>query len=105
PLAGEVVAAAVILDPGKPIRGLDDSKKLTAQAREKLYDRIVGRSLAWSVGRASVEEIDELNILWASMLAMKRAVNGLPLRPELVYVDGNRCPDWEYRSMAVVQGD
>lgn len=105
PLAGHVVAAAVILDPDRPMRGLNDSKQLSAEVREKLYTRIVGKALAWSVGRASVQEIDQLNILWASMLAMKRAVDGLGLHPELVYVDGNRCPDWEYRSMAVIQGD
>ncbi|MCG5073577.1 ribonuclease HII [Paraburkholderia tagetis] len=105
PLAGPVVAAAVILDPARPIRGLNDSKMLTAQAREKLYDRIVERSLAWSVASASVEEIDTLNILHATMLAMRRAVEGLSVAPTLAKIDGNRCPVMPVRSEAVIGGD
>ena len=105
PLAGDVVAAAVILDPAQPIEGLADSKKLTERRRELLYDDILLKSLAWSVGRASVEEIDRLNILHASLLAMRRAVEGLTTQPEFVLVDGNRCPSWHYPSRAVVKGD
>ena len=105
PLAGDVVAAAVILDPESPIEGLADSKKISEKKREQVYDAIYKQSLAVSLGRASVAEIDELNILWASMLAMHRAVAGLSLQPEFVAVDGNRLPDWEYRAQAVVKGD
>ncbi|WP_321961600.1 ribonuclease HII [Paraburkholderia sp. J7] len=105
PLAGPVVAAAVILDPARPIRGLDDSKVLTAQAREALYERIVERSLAWCVASASVEEIDTLNILHATMLAMRRAVEGLSIVPTLAKIDGNRCPVMAVRSEAVIGGD
>ncbi|MCP3709394.1 ribonuclease HII [Paraburkholderia sp. CNPSo 3274] len=105
PLAGPVVAAAVILDPARPIRGLDDSKVLTAQARETLYERIVERSLAWCVASASVEEIDTLNILHATMLAMRRAVEGLSIVPTLAKIDGNRCPVMPVRSEAVIGGD
>ena len=105
PLAGPVVAAAVILDPARPIRGLNDSKVLTAQARETLYERIVERSLAWCVASASVEEIDTLNILHATMLAMRRAVEGLSLVPTLAKIDGNRCPVMPVRSEAVIGGD
>lgn len=105
PLAGPVVAAAVILDPARPIRGLDDSKVLTAQAREALYERIVERSLAWCVASASVEEIDTLNILHATMLAMRRAVEGLSIVPTLAKIDGNRCPVMPVRSEAVIGGD
>ena len=93
PLAGPVVAAAVIFDPSKPIiRGLDDSKVLTAKKREELYEKIVERALAYCVASATVEEIDTLNILHATMLAMKRAVEGLSVAPTLVKIDGNRCP-------------
>ncbi len=105
PLAGDVVAAAVILDPAQPIVGLGDSKKLSEKQREKLFPVIKQQALAFSIASASVEEIDRLNILQASLLAMKRAVDALPTYPELVYVDGNRCPQWPYRSEAIVKGD
>lgn len=105
PLAGPVVAAAVILDPKRRIRGLDDSKVLTAKKREMLYEKIVERSLSYCVASASVEEIDRLNILHATMLAMKRAVEGLAIAPTLARIDGNRCPVLAIRSEAVVGGD
>jgi ribonuclease HII len=105
PLAGPVVAAAVILDPARPIDGLADSKCLSPAQRQQLEGEILERALAWSLGRAEVREIDELNILHASMLAMKRAVEGLHVRPEHVLVDGNRCPDIDIRVEAVVKGD
>ena len=105
PLAGPVVAAAVILDPTKPIFGLADSKKLSEKKREQLFAQIKEKSLAWSVARAEVEEIDLLNILHASMLAMQRAIESLHLAPEYVLVDGNRCPNIHYPCEAVVQGD
>ncbi|MEM5293194.1 ribonuclease HII [Burkholderia sp. JPY481] len=106
PLAGPVVAAAVIFDPAKPmIRGLDDSKALTALKREALYEKIVDRALAYCIASATVEEIDSLNILHATMLAMKRAVEGLSVVPTLVKVDGNRCPTLSIRSEAVIGGD
>jgi ribonuclease HII len=106
PLAGPVVAAAVIFDPAKPmIRGLDDSKVLTALKREALYEKIVERALAYCIASATVEEIDSLNILHATMLAMKRAVEGLSVVPTLVKIDGNRCPPLSIRSEAVIGGD
>ncbi|MGB0865005.1 MAG: ribonuclease HII [Granulosicoccaceae bacterium] len=105
PLVGSVVAAAVILDPAQPIEGLNDSKKLTAKRRDALYEQIVERALAWHISEASAAEIDDINILWASMLAMKRAVEGLSVRPELVLVDGNRCPDLQIPAQAIVGGD
>lgn len=106
PLAGPVTAAAVMLDPAaRPIDGLRDSKKLSAAARERLADEIRDRAAAWCVAEASVEEIDRLNILHATMLAMQRAVAGLGRAPDDVWVDGNRCPDWTWRSQAVVKGD
>lgn len=105
PLVGNVVTAAVILDPQRPIDGLADSKKLTEKQRERLYDEIIEKALAWSVASASPEEIDELNILHATMLAMQRAVLGLSVEPEYVYVDGNRCPELPYPSEPVVKGD
>lgn len=106
PLCGDVVTAAVILDPNKPIAGLNDSKKLTEKKREYLFDIIKENALAWCVARASVEEIDQLNILHATMLAMQRAVAGLPIKPEHVLVDGNRTPGFpNIPSSAVVQGD
>ncbi len=105
PLAGPVMAAAVILDPARPIVGLADSKTLTEGQRDDLETQIKARALAWAVGRAEVEEIDALNILWASMLAMQRAVLALSAPPTLALVDGNRCPELPCRSMAVVQGD
>lgn len=106
PLAGPVVAAAVIFDPSKPmIRGLDDSKALSAKKRDELYDKIVDRALAYCIASASVEEIDTLNILHATMLAMKRAVEGLSVVPTLVKIDGNRCPALNIRSEAIIGGD
>jgi ribonuclease HII len=106
PLAGPVVAAAVIFDPAKPrINGLDDSKALSAKRREELYVKIVDRALAYCIASASVEEIDTINILHASMLAMKRAVEGLSVAPTLVKVDGNRCPMLSIRAEAVIGGD
>ena len=105
PLCGDVVTAAVILDPKRPIEGLNDSKKLTEKRRDALFDLIRERALSFCIARASVQEIDQLNILQASLLAMKRAVEGLPIQPELVLVDGNRLPRWDYRSEAVVKGD
>ena len=105
PLAGEVVAAAVILDPAKPIAGLNDSKKLSESTRERCYDRIVECAMAFSINRASVQEINDLNILQASLLAMQRAVAELPIAPEFVFVDGNFCPQWCYPSAAIIKGD
>jgi ribonuclease HII len=105
PLAGPVVAAAVILDDSKRIRGLADSKVLTPLQREKLYDQIRDKALCCAVGEASVEEIDTLNIFHATMLAMKRAVEGLRLKPARVLVDGNRLPRIEIYSEAIVDGD
>lgn len=105
PLAGDVVAAAVILDPDCVIPGLNDSKKLTHRQRLACAEQIRLRASAWSVARASVEEIDSLNILQASLLAMHRAVQALSLQPEFVFVDGNFCPRWTYASQAVVKGD
>jgi len=105
PLAGPVVAAAVILDELKPIRGLKDSKVLTALKRERLFDEIHAKALCLSIAQASVEEIDALNILQATMLAMKRAVEGLRLRPNKVLVDGNRLPQLRVQAEAVIGGD
>ncbi|MEX3557430.1 MAG: ribonuclease HII [Burkholderia sp.] len=105
PLAGPVVAAAVILDPVRPILGLDDSKALSAKKRERLYDEIVAHSRAWCVASVSVEEIDTLNILHATMLAMRRAVEGLSVLPTLAKIDGNRCPTLAIRSEAIIGGD
>jgi len=105
PLAGDVVAAAVILDPAQPIAGLADSKTLSHARRLQLAATIENEARAFSVARASVEEIDSLNILAASLLAMQRAVEALSLQPEFVYVDGQYCPTWHYRSQAVVGGD
>jgi len=105
PLAGPVVAAAVILDPDKPIAGLADSKKLSEKKREALFDEIREKALAWSVARADVAEIDTLNILHASMLAMKRAVETLTPDPEYVLVDGNRCPVMSFPCESVIKGD
>jgi ribonuclease HII len=105
PLAGPVVAAAVILDHRNPIRGLADSKMLTARRREQLFDEIRAKALCCSVAQASVEEIDALNILQATMLAMRRAVEGLRLKPALVLVDGNRLPPLSMRAEAIVKGD
>lgn len=105
PLAGPVVAAAVILDDLNPIKGLADSKTLTAARREKLYDEIRAKALCCSVAEASVAEIDELNILQATMLAMRRAVEGLRLKPVKVLVDGNRIPTLVVLAEAIVKGD
>ena len=105
PLAGPVVAAAVILDDLKPIKGLNDSKQLTALARERLYIEIHAKALCFCIAQASVEEIDELNILQATMLAMRRAVEGLRLRPNKVLVDGNRLPTLKIAAEAIVKGD
>ena len=105
PLAGPVVAAAVILDDGRRINGLADSKVLTPLVRERLYDRICDKALCCSVGSASVQEIDELNIFHATMLAMRRAVEGLRLRPAKVLVDGNRLPVLDVLAEAIVSGD
>lgn len=105
PLAGDVVAAAVILDPHQPIAGLRDSKRLSAARREELALAIRAHALAWSVARATVEEIDRLNILQASLLAMKRAVEALQPQPGYVLVDGNRLPQWSYAAEPVVKGD
>ena len=109
PLAGEVYAAAVILDVAQPIAGLNDSKKLSAKKREQLFDEIKQKSIAWCIATASVGEIDELNILQASMLVMTRAVQGLSLKPDWVWVDGNHFPKGlltqGYTGQALVQGD
>nr|WP_040731026.1 ribonuclease HII [Thiocapsa marina] len=105
PLAGPVSAAAVILDPARPIVGLDDSKKLTPARRDALDLEIREHALAWSVAWASAEEIDRINILQASMLAMQRAVAALQVRPTRVLVDGNRCPDVGCEVEAIVGGD
>ena len=105
PLAGNVVAAAVILDDANPIKGLADSKKLSAIQRHKLFDEIYAKALCVSVGQASVAEIDSLNILQATLLAMQRAIAGLRLPPKLVLVDGNRLPTLSIRAEAIVKGD
>lgn len=105
PLAGPVVAAAVILDDLQPIKGLADSKKLTALKRERLYDEIRAKALCCSIAQASVDEIDRLNILQATMLAMQRAVAGLRLKPTKVLVDGNRIPKLDVLAEAIVKGD
>lgn len=105
PLAGDVVAAAVILDPARPIEGLADSKRLSEKKREMLFDLIRERALSFAVARATVAEIDQLNILHASLLAMRRAVEQLSVQPEYVLVDGNKKPDWQYSCETVVKGD
>lgn len=105
PLCGAVVTAAVILDPARPIVGLNDSKKLTEARREQLFDEICEKALSWCIARAEVEEIDQLNILHATMLAMQRAVVGLHVTPRLALIDGNRCPSLAMPSAAVVKGD
>jgi ribonuclease HII len=105
PLAGPVFAAAVILDARNPIKGLADSKKLTALRREKLFDEIRAKALCCSIAQASVDEIDQINILQATLLAMRRAVEGLRLRPAKVLVDGNRIPVLDVLAEAIVQGD
>lgn len=105
PLAGPVVTAAVILDPSKPIEGLTDSKKLSEKRREALVPIIKERALSWALGRAEVEEIDELNILQASLLAMQRAVLALSVTPEKVHVDGIHAPKLPYPVLTIVKGD
>ncbi|STQ77302.1 ribonuclease HII [Grimontia hollisae] len=106
PLVGAVVTAAVILDPNNPIEGLTDSKKLTDKKRAVLFEEIKEKALAWSLGRAEPEEIDELNILSATMLAMERAVAGLNIKPDFVLIDGNRVPQGlTVPAQAVVKGD
>ena len=105
PLAGPVYAAAVILDPAKPIAGLKDSKLLSPSRREMLFELIHERAIAYSIASASVEEIDHLNILHATMLAMQRAVEGLRVRADEAWIDGNRCPKLACRARAFVQGD
>jgi ribonuclease HII len=105
PLAGPVVAAAVILDPARPIAGLADSKRLSATRREQLAAEIRAKSLAWALGRAEVAEIDRLNILQASLLAMQRAVENLNVAPDQALVDGNRCPRLACPCEAIVKGD
>jgi ribonuclease HII len=105
PLAGPVLAAAVILNPNKPIEGLADSKLLSASQREKLFEEIRQHALAWSVARASTAEIDRLNILQASLLAMQRAIQRLSMLPQLILVDGNQCPAFAVPAQAIVKGD
>ena len=105
PLAGPVFAAAVILDTGTPIKGLKDSKLLSSSRREELRVEIQSRSIAFAIAQASVEEIDSINILQATLLAMQRAVAALKVRPDEAWIDGNRCPSLECRARAIVQGD
>ncbi|MCG7545923.1 ribonuclease HII [Pseudoalteromonas sp. MM17-2] len=105
PLVGDVVTAAVILDPNKPIAGLSDSKKLSDKKRTALSAEIKEKALSYCIARASVSEIDELNILHATMLAMSRAVAGLDITPDFVFVDGNRLPQLDVAAQAVVKGD
>lgn len=105
PLCGAVVTAAVILDPRRPILGLNDSKKLTEARRELLFEEICEKALSWCIARAEVEEIDKLNILHATMLAMQRAVEGLSVTPKLALIDGNRCPKLAVPSAPVIKGD
>ncbi len=105
PLAGDVYAAAVILDPQNPIEGLNDSKKLSEKKREALYDEIIEKAKDYCIARATVAEIEEINILAAAMLAMKRAVSGLSEKPKLALIDGNKIPDLDIEAKAVVKGD
>ena len=105
PLCGAVVTAAVILDPARPILGLNDSKKLTEAKREALFDEICEKALSFCIARAEVEEIDRLNILQATMLAMQRAVQGLHITPKLALIDGNRCPKLAVPASPVIKGD
>jgi ribonuclease HII len=105
PLAGPVVTAAVILDPNNPIAGLADSKALSEQKRERLFDEIKEKALAWAIGRCEVEEIDALNILQATMTAMQRAVAGLSPQPEHALIDGNRCPKLPCSCEFIIKGD
>ncbi|KAB2825558.1 ribonuclease HII [Aliivibrio finisterrensis] len=105
PLVGAVVTAAVILDPNNPIEGLTDSKKLTDKKRELLFPEIQEKALAWSLGRCEAHEIDELNILQATMVAMQRAIAGLKITPDFALIDGNKVPDLPMAGLAVVKGD
>ena len=105
PLVGNVVAAAVILDPGKPVDGLNDSKKLSARRREQLAEQIRETAIAWSVVSIDSEQIDRINILHATMLAMQQAVEQLTVQPARVFIDGNRCPDVNVPATAIVKGD
>ncbi|NRF29498.1 ribonuclease HII [Vibrio coralliilyticus] len=105
PLVGDVVTAAVILDPNNPIKGLNDSKKLTEKKRLALLPEIKEKALAWSVGRCSPEEIDQLNILQATMVAMQRAIEGLEVAPDFALIDGNRVPQLNMDAQAVIKGD
>ncbi|WP_170961660.1 ribonuclease HII [Vibrio genomosp. F6] len=105
PLVGDVVTAAVILDPNNPIEGLTDSKKLSEKKRLALYPEIKEKALAWAVGRCSPEEIDQFNILQATMVAMQRAIEGLAIQPDLALIDGNRVPTLSMDAIAVVKGD
>jgi len=105
PWAGSVVAAAVILDPARPIAGLNDSKKLSAAKREHLFEQICQQAHCYHIAQASAQEIDQLNILQATFLAMRRALEGLAWQPSRVLVDGNRLPHWHYAAEAVVGGD
>lgn len=109
PLVGSVVAGAVVLDPLNPIEGLRDSKKLTAARREFLYEQILNKAKAWGVGEASAQEIDQINILQATMLAMRRAIEDLTIKlgswPDKALIDGNRCPELPIPAQAIVKGD
>jgi ribonuclease HII len=105
PLAGPVIAAAVILDPERPVAGLADSKSISEKKREKLAHEIISKARAWAIARADVHEIDELNILQASLLAMCRAVSALHIKPVLVLVDGNHCPEMDLPVEAIIKGD
>ncbi|MGR6841538.1 ribonuclease HII [Aliivibrio wodanis] len=105
PLVGAVVTAAVILDPNNPIEGLTDSKKLTDKKRDLLFPEIQEKALAWSLGRCEAHEIDELNILQATMVAMQRAIAGLNITPDFALIDGNKVPDLPMAGLAVVKGD
>ncbi len=105
PLAGPVVTAAVILDPANPIEGLADSKAMSEKRRERLFDEIKQKALAWAIGRCEVEEIDEFNILQATMTAMQRAVAGLSPQPQHAMIDGNRCPELPCSCEFVIKGD
>ncbi|WP_339387477.1 ribonuclease HII [Vibrio caribbeanicus] len=105
PLVGDVVTAAVILDPNRPIVGLNDSKKLSEKKRLALFPEIKEKALAWSIGRCSPVEIDKLNILQATMVAMQRAIENLNITPDLALIDGNRCPHLPMTAQSVVKGD
>lgn len=105
PLAGDVYAAAVIFNPDTVIDGINDSKKISPKKREKLYDEIISKASAYCIATATVNEIEEINILNASMLAMKRAVNGLGVTPDIALIDGNKMPSLDCKSIAIVKGD